>query len=91
MKILCLIPARSGSKGIKHKNIRNLSGKPLMAWSIEQAKNSKHSMRIIVTTDSEEYAKIARDYGAETPFLRPSKISQDLSTDLEFIKHITGI
>ena len=87
MKILCLIPARSGSKGIKHKNIRNLSGKPLMAWSIEQAKNSKHSMRIIVTTDSEEYAKIARDYGAETPFLRPSKISQDLSTDLEFIKH----
>ena len=87
MKILCLIPARSGSKGIKDKNIRDLSGKPLMAWSIEQAKNSKHPMRIIVTTDSEKYARIARNYGAETPFLRPSEISQDLSTDLEFIQH----
>ena len=87
MKILCLIPARSGSKGIKDKNIRELSGKPLIAWSIEQAKNSKYPMRIIVTTDSEKYASIARNYGAETPFLRPSEISQDLSTDLEFIQH----
>jgi CMP-N,N'-diacetyllegionaminic acid synthase len=87
MKILCLIPARSGSKGIPNKNIRDLSGKPLIAWSIEQAKNSKHSMRIIVTTDSEEYASIARNFGAETPFLRPIDISQDLSTDLEFIEH----
>ena len=59
-----------------------------MAWSIEQAKNSKHPMRIIVTTDSEKYARIARNYGAETPFLRPSEISQDLSTDLEFIQHV---
>ena len=87
MKILCLIPARSGSKGIPHKNIKFLSGKPLMAWSIEQAQQCKYNMRIIVSTDSEDYAKIARQYGAETPFLRPSKISQDLSTDYEFIEH----
>ena len=87
MKILCIIPARSGSKGIPNKNIKNLAGKPLIAWSIEQAKKSKYEMRIIVSTDSEEYAKIAREYGAETPFLRPREISQDLSTDLEFIGH----
>ena len=87
MKILCIIPARSGSKGIPHKNIKNLCGKPLLSWSIEQAQKSKHYMRIIVTTDSEEYAEIARKYGAETPFIRPKEISQDLSTDLEFIQH----
>jgi CMP-N,N'-diacetyllegionaminic acid synthase len=90
MEILCLIPARSGSKGIPNKNIRKLAGKPLLAWSIEQAKQSKHKMRIIVTTDSEEYCEIAKKYGAETPFLRPNEISQDLSTDLEFIKHSLG-
>lgn len=87
MKILCLIPARSGSKGIPNKNIKHLCGKPLLSWSIDQAKKSKYEMRIIVTTDSEQYARIARDYGAETPFLRPKGISQDLSTDLEFIEH----
>lgn len=86
MNILALIPARSGSKGIPHKNIKNFKNKPLLAWSIEQAKSSKYINRIIVSTDSEEYAKIANQYGAETPFLRPKEISQDLSTDKEFIK-----
>ena len=85
--ILCLIPARSGSKGIRDKNIKLFKGKPLLAWSIEQAKSSKYINRIIVSTDSEEYAKIANQYGAETPFLRPKEISGDLSTDKEFIKH----
>lgn len=87
MKILCLIPARSGSKGIKDKNIKLFKNKPLLAWSIEQALNSsfvKH-MRIIVSTDSLLYGKIAINYGAEVPFLRPKEISQDLSTDKEFI------
>ena len=87
MEILCLIPARSGSKGIPDKNIKNLVNKPLLAWSIEQAQNSKYKMRIIVSTDSEEYGNIAKKYGAEVPFLRPSEIAQDLSTDLEFIEH----
>ena len=87
MKILCLIPARSGSKSLPHKNIKLLNSKPLLAYSIEQAKNSKYDMRIIVTTDSHKYADIANKYGAETPFLRPIEISQDNSTDFEFIKH----
>jgi len=89
IKILCLIPARYGSKGIPNKNIKMFGDKPLLAWSIEQAKKSKYAdkMRIIVSTDSEEYKKIAKSYGAEVPFLRPKKISQDLSNDYDFIKH----
>jgi CMP-N,N'-diacetyllegionaminic acid synthase len=93
MIILCLIPARSGSKGIIDKNIKLLNDKPLLCHSIDQAKESKYyknkQMRIIVTTDSEKYANIAKEYGAEIPILRPSEISQDLSTDLEFMKHMT--
>ena len=87
MKILCIIPARSGSKGIPHKNIKLFHDKPLLAWSINQAQQSKYNMRIIVSTDSQQYATIANNYGAETPFLRPPEISQDLSTDYECIKH----
>jgi len=87
MKILCLIPARSGSKGISNKNIRLLNNKPLLTWSIEQAKNCKHNIKIIVSTDSEEYKTIALKWGAEVPFLRPKEISKDLSTDYEFIIH----
>ena len=87
VRILCIIPARSGSKGIKNKNIMDYNGKPLLAWSIEQAQNCHYNMRIIVSTDSQEYADIARTYGAEVPFIRPSEISNDLSTDFEFINH----
>jgi N-acylneuraminate cytidylyltransferase len=92
MIILCLIPARSGSKGIPHKNIKILNNKPLMAHSIEQAKGTKYyknnQMRIVVSTDSKEYADISKEYGAEVPILRPSEISQDLSSDFEFMKHM---
>ena len=89
VKILCLIPARSGSKGIKDKNIKDFGGYPLMGWTIMQAVKSKHAdnMRIVVSTDSKKYAIIANAYGAETPFRRPDEISQDLSTDYEFINH----
>jgi N-acylneuraminate cytidylyltransferase len=87
VKILCIILARSGSKGIFNKNIKNFKGKPLLAWSIEQAHQSKYNMRIIVSTDSREYANISNNYGAETPFLRPSELSNDLSTDYDGIKH----
>jgi len=87
MNVLALIPARSGSKGIPHKNIRMFRGKPLLAHSIEHAQGSEIVSRIIVSTDSEKYAEIARQYGAETPFLRPHKLSQDLSTDLETFVH----
>jgi len=92
MKILCLIPARSGSKGIIHKNIKLLENIPLMCHYINQAKECKYyknnQMRIVVTTDSEKYADIAKEYGAEIPVLRPIEISQDLSTDFEFMKHM---
>lgn len=87
LEILCIIPARSGSKGIIDKNIIDYNGKPLLSWSIIQAKNSKYKMKIIVSTDSEKYKKIAIEYGAEVPFLRPPEISQDLSTDFECINH----
>ena len=89
LKILVLIPARCGSKGIPNKNIKDFCGKPLLAWSIEQAKSSKYvnNMRIILSTDSIEYANIGNTYGAEVPFIRPKKIAQDNSTDIEFIQH----
>ena len=86
--IVCVIPARSGSKGIADKNILNLGGHPLMAWSITTAKQSKVINRIIVSTDSKKYQKIGLKYGAEVPFLRPANISKDDSTDLEFFKHV---
>ena len=89
MKILCIIPARSGSKGIKNKNIIDVNGFPMLVWSIKQAKASKYSkfMKIVLSTDSEEYRKIGIEYGAEVPFLRPKEISGDQSTDQEFIEH----
>ncbi len=87
VQILCIIPARSGSKGIKNKNIMDFNGKPLLVWSIEQAQKCKYNMKIVVSTDSNEYANIAKKYGAEVPFLRPNNISDDLSTDFEFIDH----
>ena len=89
MKILCLISARIVSKGIKDKNIILLNKKPLLVYSIEQALRSKYypNMRVIVSTDSEKYAKIALENGAEVPFLRPENISLDNSIDIEFINH----
>lgn len=86
-KVLAIIPARSGSKSVKDKNIREMNKKPMLAYSIEHAKASKYIDRVIVSTDSEKYAKIARNYGAETPFLRPSEISMDDSLDLEVFQH----
>ena len=87
VKILAIIPARSGSKRIKHKNIRNFKGKPLLAHSILHSIRSKFIQRTVVSTDSSKYAKIAIKYGAEVPFLRPKNISQDKSTDLQCFSH----
>ena len=87
LKIIALIPARSGSKGIPHKNIKNYQKYPLIYHSIKIAKESKYITDIVVSTDSEEYQNIAVKYEAKCPFLRPSNISNDLSTDYEFIKH----
>ncbi len=127
MKILTLIPARSGSKSVPDKNIRDIGGKPMLAWSIEhgieagrllaatgqpvakslpdrkgtpviegqllqnglQDKGSEKvvSTRIIVSTDSEEYARIAREYGAETPFIRPAEYATDTALDIDVFRH----
>lgn len=84
--LIALIPARSGSERIKNKNIYNLNNKPLIAYSINSALKSKIFDRIIVSTDSLRYAKIAKKYGAEVPFLRPKKFSKSTSPDYEWIK-----
>ena len=85
--IFALIPARSGSKGVPHKNIKPLGDRPLIEWSIAACKMASSINRIIVSTDSEEYAQISRKMGAEVPFLRPPEIAGDTSTDYDFIKH----
>lgn len=87
MEILAIIPARGGSKGLPGKNTRLLNGHPLIAYSILAAKSSKHITRVIVSTDSNEIADVAKNYGAEIPFLRPDEFAQDLSTDLDVFKH----
>lgn len=76
-KILSIIPARSGSKGIPNKNIRNFCGKPLLAYPIAIAKKSGLFDRIIVDTDSEEIAKVGIEFGAEAPYLRPKSLARD--------------
>ena len=85
--ILAIIPARGGSKGVPRKNIKPLLGKPLVCWTIEEAKKSKLLTRIIVSTDNKEIAHVAKKSGAEVPFMRPKKISGDFATDIEFLEH----
>lgn len=85
--ILALIPARGGSKGIPRKNIRSFAGYPLIAWSIAAAKQSELVSRVLVSTDDEEIAAVARECGAETPFLRPAELAQDKTTDLPVFEH----
>lgn len=87
MQILAMIPARGGSKSIPRKNIRPLSGYPLIAYSIAAALQSKHVSRTIVSTDDEEIARIAQHYGAEAPFLRPGEYALDNTTDYPVFTH----
>lgn len=87
MSMVAIIPARSGSKGVPGKNINLLGGHPLIAFSIAAAKMTPGIDRVIVSTDSAEYAAIAKKYGAETPFLRPADISDDKSTDIDLFIH----
>lgn len=86
-EVLALIPARGGSKGIPHKNIKEFAGHPLIAYSIAAAKQSDLVTRIIVSTDDEEIASTARRLGAETPFLRPDEFSGDHALDLPVFQH----
>lgn len=82
---VAVIPARSGSKRIPHKNIYELNGHPLMAYTIQACLASRVFSRVLVATDSEEYADIAKAYGAEVPSLRASSISGDISPDIEWV------
>lgn len=90
MLIYSLIPARGGSKGVPHKNIRLLCGKPLIAHSIEISLKSPFIQRTFVSTDSEKIAEIARNAGAEVPFLRPADLSKDDTRDLPVFLHFLG-
>jgi len=87
LKYLAIIPARAGSKGIFGKNLKEINGKPLIAWSIEHALSSPEVQHVVVSTDSEEIAKVARNYGAEVPFLRPIDLSQDLTPTEPVLLH----
>lgn len=86
-KTICFIFARGGSKGIKGKNIRLFAGKPLIAYAIETALASRLIDRVFVSTDNADIARVAREYGAEIPFLRPSELSQDTSSELDAWRH----
>ena len=86
-EILALILARGGSKGVPRKNLINVLGKPLIAWTIEVAKASKYISKIIVSTDDPEIANVAKSYGADVPFMRPEKLAQDDSLDIEAFEH----
>ena len=88
MKNIAIITARSGSKGLPHKNIKTLNGRPLLAWSIKAALDSGMFDTVMVSTDSEEYAKIAREYGAEVPFLRSEAASQDNSNSWDVVAEV---
>ncbi|HOV07468.1 MAG TPA: acylneuraminate cytidylyltransferase family protein, partial [Anaerolineaceae bacterium] len=87
LEVLAIIPARGGSKGIPRKNINLFAGYPLISYSITAALQSNSVTRVIVSTDDEEIAAIARQWGAETPFLRPAELAQDNTTDLPVFQH----
>lgn len=86
-RILGLIPARGGSRGIPRKNIKPLHGKPLLAWTIEAALRSTFLDAVVVSTDDEEIGRVAADWGAEVPFLRPRELAQDETPGIDPVLH----
>jgi len=88
MHNLAIIPARSGSKGLHDKNIKELNGKPLMAYSIEAALKSNLFDEVMVSTDSEKYAEIAQEHGASVPFLRSEELSGDKAGSWDVVKEV---
>lgn len=86
-RVLAVIPARSGSKGLKDKNILPFNGKPLLAWSIEAAKQSKYVLDAVVSTDCNKYAEVAKKWGAHVPFIRPNTLSDDTAGMMSVLKH----
>lgn len=86
-KILAIIPARGGSKGVPRKNIRDLAGKPLIAWTIEEAKKSRYIDRLILSSEDDEIIEVAKQYGCEVPFKRPLELAQDDTPGIEPVLH----
>lgn len=86
-EVLALIPARGGSKGIPRKNVIPLAGRPVIAWSIGHAQESRHVTRVVVSTDDDEIAEVARAWGAEVPFRRPAEYAGDLAPDIDVMRH----
>jgi CMP-N,N'-diacetyllegionaminic acid synthase len=87
-RAIAIIPARGGSKGLPGKNVKVLCGKPLIAWSIEAGLGSQYIDEVMVTTDSEEIATVAREFGASVPFLRPAELASDTATSIDAVKHV---
>lgn len=87
MKVLAVVPARGGSKGVPRKNIREVAGRPLIAWTLAAALEAKMMDRVIVSTDDEEVAAVARAWGAEVPFRRPSELATDQAPTLAVLQH----
>ena len=86
-RVLAIVPARRGSKGLPLKNIRPLQGKPLLAWPVEAARASRHVDRVVISTDDAEFAALAVAAGAEAPFLRPAELANDTAPSIDFILH----
>jgi len=86
-KVLAIVPARSGSKGLKNKNILQMEGKPLLGWPISAALKSKYVDEVVLSTDSEEYKKIGVEQGANVPFIRPSDLAGDKVASIDVILH----
>lgn len=89
-EVLAVIGVRSGSRGLPGKNLRPLAGHPLLAWIVATAVRAEHVTRVLVTTDAQDLADVARAYGAETPFLRPAELATDTATDVEHVRHALG-
>lgn len=87
LSVLAIIPARGGSKGIPRKNIKMIAGKPLIAWTIEEAKKSKYIDRLITSTEDEEIASIAKSFGCDVPFLRPRELAKDDTPGISPVIH----
>ncbi|HHY22121.1 MAG TPA: acylneuraminate cytidylyltransferase family protein [Bacilli bacterium] len=85
--VLAIIPARGGSKGVPRKNIRDLAGKPLIAWTIDEAKKSKFIDRLILSSEDEEIIEVAKSYGCEVPFVRPRHLAEDTTPGIEPVLH----
>jgi CMP-N,N'-diacetyllegionaminic acid synthase len=89
--ILAVIPARGGSKGVPRKNIRQLGGKPLLAWTIDSARKSKHIDRVVLSSEDEEIMRVAQQYGCEVPFSRPAELAEDDTPGIAPVLHVLEV